>query len=138
MGLVLPLLLLVVLGIMDFGTLFQRYEVLTNAAREGARVAVLPDYQTNLDANVDQRVLQYISTSFLGDAAAITAADITVTPTTAALPGGGPCITTMTVTVAYPFTFRFLPGISLGVIPNSRTLTVSSSMRSEAVLGTCP
>jgi Flp pilus assembly protein TadG len=40
---VLPLLLLVIVGIFDFGFLFQRYEVVTNAAREGARAAVLPD-----------------------------------------------------------------------------------------------
>ena len=45
-ALVLPLLLLVVLGIMDFGLLFQRYEAVTNAAREGARVAVLEGYGT--------------------------------------------------------------------------------------------
>ena len=38
------LLLLVVLGIIDFGLLFRRYEVVTNAAREGARVAILPGY----------------------------------------------------------------------------------------------
>ena len=36
--------LFVVLGIIDFGFLFQRYETVTNAAREGARMAVLPDY----------------------------------------------------------------------------------------------
>src|SRR5262249_13733033 len=33
-----------VLGIFDFGLMFQRFEVVTNAAREGARMAVLPDY----------------------------------------------------------------------------------------------
>ena len=43
-ALVFPLLLLVMFGIMDFGLLFQRYETVTNAAREGARIAVLPDY----------------------------------------------------------------------------------------------
>ena len=43
-ALVLPLLLLVVLGIAEFGFIFQRYEVITNAAREGARLAVLPGY----------------------------------------------------------------------------------------------
>ena len=48
-----PLLLLVMLGIMDFGFLFQRYEVVTTAAREGARVAILPGYQ---DADVRARV----------------------------------------------------------------------------------
>ena len=34
------------LGIIDFGFLFQHYEVVTNAAREGARVAILPGYRT--------------------------------------------------------------------------------------------
>ena len=43
-ALVLPLLLFVVLGIAEFGIIFQRYEVVTNAAREGARLAVLPGY----------------------------------------------------------------------------------------------
>ena len=45
-ALVFPVLLLVVLGIVDFGFLFQRMEVVTNAAREGARMAVLPGYST--------------------------------------------------------------------------------------------
>ena len=43
-ALVLPLLLLVFGGIIDFGLLLQRQQVLTNAAREGARLAVLPGY----------------------------------------------------------------------------------------------
>ena len=41
-ALVLPMLLLVVLGIAEFGFIFQRYEVVTNAAREGARMACSP------------------------------------------------------------------------------------------------
>jgi prepilin peptidase CpaA len=35
-----PLMLLVVLGIIEYGFVFQQYEVVTNAAREGARIAV--------------------------------------------------------------------------------------------------
>ena len=38
-ALALPLLLVVIAGIVDFGFTFQRYEVVTNAAREGARMA---------------------------------------------------------------------------------------------------
>ena len=38
LALTLPLLLLVVFGIIDFGFMFQRYESVTNAAREGARL----------------------------------------------------------------------------------------------------
>ena len=44
MAIVLPLLLLLIMGMVDFGFLFQRYVVLTNAAAEGARVASLPGY----------------------------------------------------------------------------------------------
>ena len=61
-ALVLPLLLLVVLGIVDFGFLFQRMEVVTNAAREGARMAVLPGYTA---ADVCDRVINYVQTGGL-------------------------------------------------------------------------
>jgi TadE-like protein len=44
LALTLPLLLLVLCGVLDFGFMFQRYEVVTNAAREAARVGVLPAY----------------------------------------------------------------------------------------------
>ena len=41
-ALTLPLLLLVSVSIFEFGRAYQMTQVLTNAAREGARVAVLP------------------------------------------------------------------------------------------------
>jgi len=56
-ALVFPLLLLVVLGIVDFGFLFQRMEVVTNAAREAARIRVLPGY---LDTDAKQRACNYL------------------------------------------------------------------------------
>ena len=58
-ALVFPLLLMVVLGIVDFGLLFQRMEVVTNAAREGARIAVLPGYGAT---DVCQRAVSYMIT----------------------------------------------------------------------------
>jgi Flp pilus assembly protein TadG len=58
LALTLPLLLLIVLGVFDFGLMFQKYEVVTNAAREGARVGVLPDYTTT-DAQL--RALDYLA-----------------------------------------------------------------------------
>jgi Flp pilus assembly protein TadG len=58
MALTLPLLLLIVLGMFDFGLMFQRYEVVTNAAREGARIGVLPDYSTG---DATQRALDYLA-----------------------------------------------------------------------------
>jgi len=70
-ALVLPLLLLVFAGIVDFGFLFQRYEVLTNAVREGARIAVLPSSYS--DTVIQQRVTSYV-TAGLGSSAGLTVA----------------------------------------------------------------
>ena len=58
LALTLPLLLLVVFGIIDFGFMFQRYEAVTNAAREGARLGVLADYTATEAQN---RALDYLS-----------------------------------------------------------------------------
>ena len=41
---VLPIMLLVCVGILEFGRAYQTWQVVTNAAREGARVAILPEY----------------------------------------------------------------------------------------------
>jgi Flp pilus assembly protein TadG len=61
MALVLPLLMLVIMGIIDFGFLFREMSVVTNAAREGARAGILPEY--GADANVSTRVQQYLNAS---------------------------------------------------------------------------
>ena len=57
LALTLPLLLVVVFGIIDFGFMFQRYEAVTNAAREGARLGVLADYTATEAQN---RALDYL------------------------------------------------------------------------------
>ena len=43
MALVIPALLLLVFGIIEFGSAWRAYQVVTNAAREGARRAVMPN-----------------------------------------------------------------------------------------------
>jgi Flp pilus assembly protein TadG len=139
MALAFPLLLLVVLGIIDFGIMFQRYEVLTNAAREGARIAVLPDYcpdNATCDANVTARVDEYINAAFLGGSGTVSV--IVGTPVAVSI--GGNCMTTRTITVTYPHQFDYLGGIMgyFGSSFSSRTLTASSTMRTELAAATCP
>lgn len=56
MALVLPILLILVGGIMDFGWLFYNKLALTNAAREGARYAVI-HYHTSPDWKNESKVL---------------------------------------------------------------------------------
>jgi Flp pilus assembly protein TadG len=64
LALTLPLLLLVVFGIIDFGFMFQRYESVTNAAREGARLGSLASAgYTAGDAH--SRAISYLQASGL-------------------------------------------------------------------------
>jgi Flp pilus assembly protein TadG len=136
-GLTLPLLLLVVLGIMDFGRLFQRYEVLTNAAREGARVAVLPLTYSN--AEIGDRVRQYLTAGGL-DASLAPTPVVARTTVRIALPAG-PCISLATVTATYPHTYSFVGGIVRffgGTGFGVTQLTATASMRSEAAAVACP
>jgi len=131
-ALVLPLLLLVMFGIMDFGLLFQRYETVTNAAREGARIAVLPGYG---QADVQARVSQYLAASGL-----------TATPSIAyvgpqALNVGGACVTLTGVTVGYPHQYLFIGkivGLFGGAGFTTKTLTATAKMRFEGAASTCP
>lgn len=131
-ALVLPLLLLIVLGILDFGFLFQRYEVVTNAAREGARVRVLPGY-THADA--EARVTQFLAAS-----------DLTATPTVPDVPLtavdiGGKCMTLATVTVRYPHSYLFLgPLITFfsGGAFTRTELSATTTMRYEGPALACP
>jgi len=131
-ALVFPLLLLVVLGIVDFGLMFQQYEVLTNAAREGARVALLPNYSA---ANAKARVDQYIAAGMLSMGGTVTT--VVGTPTKVVI--GTNCMTTITVNVSYPHQFLFLGGIGnyFSQSFGTKTLNASSTMRMEVTAGSC-
>jgi Flp pilus assembly protein TadG len=123
----LPILMLLTAGIVDFAVLFQRYEVVTNAAREAARIGVLPDYQT---ADIQNRARTYLRAAGLTDPAPAP----TVTYGTTELAPGGPSISVVTVTVQYPHNFIFLgpvAGLIGGTGPANIVLAASSSMRRE-------
>ncbi len=126
MALVIPILLLVVLGIVDFAFVFQRYEAVTNATREGARVAVLPGYT---EPDVQSRVQSYIQTGGLPTTASNPT--VTVTPTTVA--AGGNTWSATQVNVSYEHDYLFLGPIAgwFGGSFTSLTLTSQATMRNE-------
>jgi Flp pilus assembly protein TadG len=101
-ALVLPLLLFIILGLVDFGFMFQRFEVVTNAAREGARMAVLSGYT---DADVEARVRSYLTTGGV----AATTSNCTVTTTDYTISGGaGVAMPGKQVQVTYASPYLFL------------------------------
>jgi Flp pilus assembly protein TadG len=140
-GLTLPLLLLLVSGMIEFGFLLQKYEIVTNAAREGARIAILPTYsatQTARQNNASARAKQYLRNAGLDD----TLANVTVSPPVSnvlAAPATG-CIWSVPVTVTYPHSVPFLGAVMSYFRASLGTFTVraTSQMRTEAQASTCP
>jgi len=127
-ALVLPLLLLILLGIAEFGFVFQRYEVVTNAAREGARIAVLPGYTS---ADVQARVAAYLSSGRVPTT--LTNPGVTVADVSVAVGGGRPPVSAKRVTVTYTYTYQFLN--ALAAFFGSRAdlpLSAFSEMRTES------
>jgi hypothetical protein len=130
-ALVFPVLLLTMLGMFDFGLLFERYQVVTNAAREGARVAVLPGYT---DGDVEARVNQYLAAGGLTDTPTITVGE------SETIRIGGECISVRPVTVAYPHSFSFVGTLMTALGSSGFTSTNvqgTASMRNEVPSGDC-
>lgn len=130
-ALVLPLLLMILLGIIEFGMLFQRYYVVSNAAREGARVSVLPGYS---DADVQTRVTQFLTAGGLTEPA------VTTVDPPQAIDVGGQCISVRRVNVEYPYQFTAVGALAAffdGVGFDRAGVRASASMRSEIVAGVC-
>lgn len=128
MAIVLPLLLLLIMGMVDFGFLFQRYIVLTNAAVEGARVASLPGY-TNAD--VTARVTSYATNG--GIIGTVNAATAAVT-----LPGSWPG---SEVTVTHVYNYQYIGPIAAlfgGGPGGSVTITSRATMRNQVAGAPAP
>ncbi len=126
----LPILLLIAAGIFEFGRAFQTWQVLTNAAREGARVAVLPN---PAEGSVETRVRAYMES---GELPAHATASVTVNRN-AVLQFNGTNVSASQVTVSYPFDFMVLQPVARLVAANSQTgasltMVASALMRNEA------
>jgi hypothetical protein len=103
--------------------------VVTNAAREGARMAVLPGY-TNAD--VIARVKIYVTEGRVPTT--VTNPDVVVTNVTIPVGGGLPPINAKRVTVTYTHSYTFLPGIGgwFGATYTTVPLRAVAEMRKEA------
>lgn len=129
-ALTLPLLLLVSVGIFEFGRAFQTWQVLTNAAREGARLAVVPNAVPGI---VQTRVGDYLRDGQLPNAAGATVS----VNRNAVLSIGGTNASASVVTISYPFEFMVLQPVA-NLVVNGTTLgtpiaiSASAEMRNEA------
>lgn len=116
----LPLILLVSVAIFEFGRAYQVQQVLTNAAREGARVAVLPEYT---DAQVTGVVRTYLRDGGLRVVDPAITRNVPVGATTASR-----------VTISYPFDFMVLNPVARLVRPSSGLGGGSLTMQATALM----
>ena len=123
MAMVTPILLLLVGGIVDFGFVFRSWQIVTNAAREGARVGVLPGYACDDTAggDVESRVSAYLSTAGLSGA--------TVNAATTTVNGLTSC--GVTVTYHQPLPSLSVFGQFFGGAFSSVSVAGGASMRTE-------
>ena len=123
---VFPLLLMVLLGIIEFAFVFQRNEVITNAAREGARIATLPGYTAT---DVSNRVTSYLQVGGLPTTGGNPA--IAVVATT--IPSGAGTWPATQVDVTYNHQYMFIGAIAgwFGGAFSSVTLGAQATMRNE-------
>ena len=115
----LPIILLITVGIFEFGRAYQTWQVLTNAAREGARVAILPE---TTDSQVQTTVRSYMSSGQLSNA---TTAAVTIERNVAMGANAA-----SRITVNYPFQFIVLNPVVRLV---TGTSTVGSPLTMQAV-----
>ena len=120
---VLPVLMLLMFGIVEFGVLFGQWQTLTNAAREGARNAIV--FRSGCDTATVESDVRTAVRSY-ADAAGIALADADISIIGAC----GTSDTSASVAVSYTYTFRVVPGFAATVSPTI-DLIGRSSMRNE-------
>ena len=118
----IPIILLIAVGIFEFGRAYQTWQVLTNAAREGARVAILVD---KTDADVQSAVQSYMKSGGLpkfATAAVLIDRNVPVGVNTASR-----------ITVNYPFQFMVLNGVAK-LVSKGSTAGQPLTMQSVALM----
>jgi Flp pilus assembly protein TadG len=127
----LPMVLFIAVAIFEFGRGYQTLQVVTNAAREGARLAVLPN---STPADVQARVVSYLRDGELANADSTT---VSVNRNAAVSIGTGTA-SASTVNVSYPFSFMVINPVANLVVRGSTlgsapfTVSASAQMRNEA------
>ena len=119
-----PIILLISVGIFEFGRAYQTWQVLTNAAREGARIAVITG---TTDTDVTNRVRSYMQGGGLPN---YSTATVTV-ERGVALTGSD---TASSIQIDYPFQFMVLNPVVRLVAPSDNKTGAPITMRSKALM----
>ena len=123
LALVLPLLLLIVMLVLSLTLVVRTHQVLNNAAREGARLAVQPENKGNT-ADITTQVSNYASQNGV----TITAGNVTINQN-ALIANGATSISASIVTVDYTYSPNFVAVLALLGAPTSFQLEGKAEFR---------
>jgi Flp pilus assembly protein TadG len=119
-ALILPILLIMVLGIIDFGRAWNLQQTITQAAREAARAAAVDNQEVTTQAQVDSVAAATIAASSFDPALAT----VTVTGLKAGIG------TTVEVRIQMPYRFGFLaPFVRLVATDNNAVMNLETYAR---------
>lgn len=131
-ALILPLLLVLLFGIVEFSIIMYDKAMITNASREGARQGIVfrsdsetGDYEPFTPGEITGVVNNYLQNHLINFASNVANTNVS---------GGGASGQPLTVTVTYPYSFLVFPRL-LGLIGGSGdaglTLSATTVMRME-------
>jgi Flp pilus assembly protein TadG len=130
-ALVLPLLVVLLFGIIEFSILFYNKAMITNASREGARAGIVYDFPDRpSDGDIGSVVATYCGSHL------ITFGDPNQIPSTTVTRGGTVTGADLSVTVDYDYDFLMLPNFLGAFFSNTQfsnriTLEATTVMRLE-------
>ncbi len=133
-AIILSVLMMVILGIIEFGLLMYDKQVITNASREGARAGIVVVVPRVSDAGIQAVVNNYIATNLISFGSTPTSPVITICPGLNCDPSSDrndmDFGDELTVTVTYDYDFLVLPDFVAG-LTGVQTLVATAVMRME-------
>jgi len=125
-ALILPLLIVLLFGIVEFGLLTYNKQIITNASREGARAGIVIRNPIRLtDAQIQAVAIKYAQKYLVTFGSGTLSFNPAITPPE---PRSGALLgTNLTFTVEYPYDFLVLSAFGFG----QRTLRAQTIMKME-------
>lgn len=120
-ALLLPVLLTILFGTIEFGMIMYGREVVTNASREGARAGIVQVSPKPTSGDITTIATNYLTGT------GINLSEVTIT--VAGAGGASPAMLTVTATYKYPWLISYIP--TLLNLPSPLPITMSTTMRHE-------
>ena len=132
-ALVLPLLLLLTFGVIEFGFFVYNQQIITNAAREGARAGIVATQPRVCDTiacdQVGNSSIEWVVQQYCATHLVTFGAQNTPVTTVAGYANNAPFGANLSVTVEYGYSFFFFP--ILANLDTSETIRAVAVMRYE-------